>query len=148
MSGSAIILEKDFLISATDNANFDRVTRISASTADKDIEIELDINSEIYPLEEGRKVRLVLAKALALDGSRDVNAEGRGWRETSEVTLAEEYEYVCYGKVYRHDEHGETDLISVYISFGGLLLMVKGNYKDLQGLNQDNVYLLIKKHEQ
>ncbi|GAO46044.1 hypothetical protein G7K_0287-t1 [Saitoella complicata NRRL Y-17804] len=111
MSASAIVLEKDFLISATDNANFDRVTRISASTPDGDIDIQLDINSEIYPLEEGRKIRLVLAKTLALDGSRDVNAEGRGWRETSEVTLAEEYEYVCYGKVYRHDEHGDTDLM-------------------------------------
>ncbi|KAK5120452.1 DNA-directed RNA polymerases I, II, and III subunit RPABC3 [Cryomyces antarcticus] len=54
------------------------------------------------------------------------------------------YDYVCYGKVYRFEE-GEGDMIRVFVSFGGLLLYLKGPYKKLTGLRIDYVYMLVKR---
>jgi DNA-directed RNA polymerase I, II, and III subunit RPABC3 len=44
-----------------------------------------------------------LALSLNLDGSKD---DGKGWREVGrgEQTLADEYDYVCHGKIYRFEE--------------------------------------------
>lgn len=59
-------------------------------------------------------------------------------------TLADMFDYVCHGKVYRFEE-GEGENIKVYISFGGLLLYIEGPYKKLTSLRIDYCYLLIKK---
>jgi len=42
-----------------------------------------------------------LSSSLRLDGKED-----KGWRDLGrgERTLADDYDYVCYGKVYRFDE--------------------------------------------
>jgi DNA-directed RNA polymerase I, II, and III subunit RPABC3 len=61
----------------------------------------LDLNSELYPLAKDEVISLNLSSSLRLDGK-----EEKGWRETGrgERTLADDYDYVCYGKVYRFDE--------------------------------------------
>ena len=68
----------------------------------------------------------------------------RGKRD-ADPTLADMWDYVCYGKVYRVEDVGEGDQIKVYISFGGLLLCLQGPYKKLSPLKIDYVYLLLKK---
>lgn len=87
-----------------------------------------------------------------------------------EQTLANDYDYVCHGKVYRFEESstngnmyvgrlrgafrtdiatgvltGDRLLRAVFVSFGGLLLYVDGPYKKLAPLRIDYVYLLLKK---
>jgi DNA-directed RNA polymerase I, II, and III subunit RPABC3 len=75
--------------------------------------------------------------------------------------LADDYDYVCYGKVYRFDEGVkgsdrvydiptplECEVLicrSVYISYGGMLMNLEGSYRKLSKLAHDNVYLLIRK---
>lgn len=46
-------------------------------------------------------ISLNLSSSLRLDGKED-----KGWRDIGrgERTLADDYDYVCYGKVYRFDE--------------------------------------------
>jgi DNA-directed RNA polymerase I, II, and III subunit RPABC3 len=46
---------------------------------------------------------VALALSLNLDGSKD---DGKGWREIGkgEQTLADEFDYVCHGKIYRFEE--------------------------------------------
>lgn len=46
-------------------------------------------------------ISLNLSSSVRLDGK-----EEKGWRETGrgERTLMDDYDYVCYGKVYRFDE--------------------------------------------
>ncbi len=46
---------------------------------------------------------MVLASTLSLDGTKD---DDKGWREVGmgEQTLANEFDYVCHGKVYRFEE--------------------------------------------
>ena len=45
----------------------------------------------------------MLASTLSLDGSKD---DQKGWRDVGkgEQSLADFYEYVCHGKIYRFEE--------------------------------------------
>ncbi len=72
----------------------------------------LDVNTELYPCSIGDTVHMVLASTLALDGSKD---DEKGWRETQrgEASLADMYDYVCHGKIYRFEE-GEGDNMFVF----------------------------------
>ena len=72
------------------------------------MELTLDINNELYPLEIGEKFSLVLATSLSTSGpvGNDTTGTQESWREKvgGERTLADEYDYVMYGKVYKYDE--------------------------------------------
>ena len=47
------------------------VSRISGKTEVHKLEIELDVNSEIYPMLKGQYYALVLANSLTSDGNED-----------------------------------------------------------------------------
>ncbi|KAK3059506.1 hypothetical protein LTS18_010708 [Coniosporium uncinatum] len=134
----------NFVISSINAQKYDRVTRIFASSSDNSTQMSLDVNSELYPINTGENINMVLATTLNLDGRRD---DERGWRDpalSQDQTLADMYDYVCHGKVYRFEE-GEGENIKVFISFGGLLLFIEGPYKKLTPLRIDYVYLLLKR---
>lgn len=69
-------------------------------------------------------IQLVLASTLALDGSKD---DGKGWRDISaaqqrsgETTLADMFDYVCHGKIYRFEEgDGENMYVCSYLVLSG-----------------------------
>ncbi|KAF9585401.1 DNA-directed RNA polymerases I, II, and III subunit RPABC3 [Lunasporangiospora selenospora] len=128
---------------------FDKVSRINARSENYEMELTLDINNELYPLEIGEKFSLVLATSLSLTTAvgNDTTATQESWRERvgGERTLADDYEYVMYGKVYKYDE-GQGSKVSVYISFGGLLMCLEGDFRHLQNINlSENLYLLMRK---
>jgi DNA-directed RNA polymerase I, II, and III subunit RPABC3 len=100
----ATLYEETFNINSTIADKYDRVTRVIGSTHDASTTLALDVNHELYPLSSGETVTMVLATTLNLDGTKDE----RGWREKKgESTLADMYDYVCYGKVYRFEEGEE-----------------------------------------
>lgn len=71
------------------------------------MELTVDINSDLYPLDPGDKFSLALASTLSKEGIvKDTSGERETWREnrSGERTLADDYEYVMYGKVYRLDD--------------------------------------------
>lgn len=73
------------------------------------MDLVLDFNNELYPLDINDKFSLVLASTLAIDGIGVAASEKRvNWRErqAGERDLSDEYEYVTYGKVYKFDESG------------------------------------------
>ncbi|RMD41353.1 hypothetical protein DV735_g3785, partial [Chaetothyriales sp. CBS 134920] len=142
-----ILFDGQFTVTDVNSTKYDRVSRISATSVGGGsagaMQLILDINSEIWKLEKGANVNVQLALSLNLDGSKD---DGKGYREVGrgEQTLADEFDYVMYGKIYRFQEsNGEN--IKVYISFGGLLMYIDGPYALLNGLRIDSVYLLMKK---
>jgi DNA-directed RNA polymerase I, II, and III subunit RPABC3 len=99
-----ILFENSFKITEINSAKYDRVSRIKAySEATQDILLTLDVNSELYPLNIDDRMTVALAVSLNLDGSKD---DGKGWREVGrgEQTLADEFDYVCHGKIYRFEE--------------------------------------------
>ncbi|KAF2473843.1 RNA polymerase [Lindgomyces ingoldianus] len=138
----AQLFEETFSITSVNNEKYDRVSRIFGTSTDSTTTMSLDINHELFPVATGDNITLVMASTLNLDGSK----EEKGWREASksEQTLADMFEYVCHGKVYRFDE-GNGETIKVYTSFGGLLLYLEGPFKKLTSLRIDYVYLLAKK---
>lgn len=68
------------------------------------LSIELDVNTDIYPMEEQAFYKLVLATSVNADGSdtfdviryeTEGSANGLG-------ALIDQYEYVMHGKIYKY----------------------------------------------
>jgi len=121
---------------------FDRVSRLYCTSDNYEMELWIDINVDIYPMEH-QKFSLALATTLNLDGSPDEGV----FDATDRTTLADKYEYVMYGKVFKYQEESSPSLkVSVYVSFGGLLMLLKGDPRNLTGIELDSrIYLLIRK---
>ncbi|KAI9471461.1 DNA-directed RNA polymerases I, II, and III subunit RPABC3 [Coemansia sp. RSA 989] len=131
---------------------FDRVSRIDGRSQTHDMSLILDINSELYPLDAGDKFKLTLASSLSLGDSKEAAAAfGKGesnWRayvNGDERSLADDYDYVMYGRVYRYDDASGSK-VSAFVSFGGLLMCLEGDVRHMQNfVVGDTVYLLLRK---
>ena len=101
-----VLFEDTFTITAVNAGKYDRVSRISCTSTDQLSTFTLDINTELYPCVPGESLSLALASTLSLDGSQEVEGRRGMWRNVGmgEQTLANDYDYVCHGKVYRFEE--------------------------------------------
>ncbi|KAL6860568.1 DNA-directed RNA polymerases I, II, and III subunit RPABC3 [Amphichorda felina] len=145
--GDATLFEDAFIVNDYDQSKYDRVARIVCKSTDEQTAMTLDINIELFPCAVGETMHVVLATTLSLDGSKD---DEKGWRDVGKggdaaTTIADLYDYVCHGKIYKFEETYDGKTINAYISFGGLLMSLEGPVKKLTPLRVDNVYLLIKK---
>lgn len=105
----AQFFEETFHITNVNNDKYDRVSRLTGQSTDKLLDMTLDINHELFPVQEGENISIVLATTLALDGSKP-DSNSTQWRDVGKqghATLADMYDYVCYGKNYRIAEHPE-----------------------------------------
>jgi len=108
----AQVFEETFTVTSINNEKYDRVSRIFGTSTDSQITMSLDINHELFPVEAGQTLSLVLATTLALDGSAKGDNDSM-WRSVGKqgvTTLADMYDYVCYGKNYRM-EGGDGDIM-------------------------------------
>ena len=129
---------------------FDRVNRISAQATTYECSLLLDMNSEIYTVKQSDKITMVLASTLSLDGSPDDHysytysfASGPGGK--AEPTLADNYEYVMHGRVF-DVVYKKDGIVEISASFGGLLMRLTGEQKQLSNVQPDmRLYILIKK---
>ncbi|KAK9895937.1 RNA polymerase I [Cystobasidium minutum MCA 4210] len=158
-SSSNILFDDLFKVSAVDRdgKKFDRVSRINAKSENHEMDLTLDINTDLWPLVPNDTFSFVLANSLTTsdssgDGMNGVN-EGDGetaapsWRlDTGKsMGLADEYEYVMYGKVYKFDG-AAAERVTAYASFGGLLMALTGAYRHVSNITVgDNIYLLARK---
>ncbi|KAJ2810778.1 DNA-directed RNA polymerases I, II, and III subunit RPABC3 [Coemansia furcata] len=133
-----------------DGKKFDRVSRVDARSQTHDMSLILDINSELCRLDAGDKFKLTLASSLSLSDVKEPAAFGKGeanWRayvNGEERSLADDYEYVMFGRVYRYD-NASGSKVSAFVSFGGLLACLEGDIRHLQNfVVGDSVYLLLK----
>ena len=128
---------------------FDRVSRLHCESESFKMDLILDINSWVYPMELGDKFRLVLASTLREDGYPDTGE----WNpaDSGAPSRADSFEYVMHGKIYRI-EGGDfasdeaSGRLAAYVSFGGLLMRLQGDANNLHGFEMDHyVCLLMKK---
>jgi DNA-directed RNA polymerase I, II, and III subunit RPABC3 len=94
-----------FKVNSVDSARYDRVSRITAqSNSSPDIYLTLDINHELFAVSKNTNITVTLAQTLSLDG--DVTMHSTGWREPKpdEQSLADDYDYVMYGTIYKFEE--------------------------------------------
>eukprot|EP00054_Salpingoeca_dolichothecata_P035464 m.5485 g.5485 ORF g.5485 m.5485 type:complete len:151 (-) comp5479_c0_seq1:156-608(-) len=124
-----------------DGKRFDRVSRLHCQSESFEMELVIDIHTELYPVEVHDRFTFMLATTLNEDGSPDNGV----YDQSGKPTLADKYEYVMHGRVYRCDEEKDKKL-SVYVSYGGLLMRLKGAASNLQSIQLDsNIYLLVRK---
>lgn len=139
-----MLFEDTFICSSLNDGGkkFDRVDRIYAHSESYNIDIVCDIASHIYPINENDRFQLQLSSTLNLDGTPDSN-QYIPYRD--EATLLDRYDYVMCGKVFKLN-YTTNNNIEILISYGGLLMSVKGEQRNLLKLDLDmRVYLLIKK---
>ncbi len=107
----------------------------------------LDVNVDIYPVDLGDKLALCLATTLNTDGTPS-GASYDSVRPTARRTLADDFEYVMHGKIFkfRNTSQAGQPKVEVTISFGGLLLQIVGDANKLEVLELDTfIFLLIRK---
>jgi DNA-directed RNA polymerase I, II, and III subunit RPABC3 len=146
MTSNIVLFEDIFFVEKInpDGKKFDKVSRIEAKSENCDMFMHLDVNTEIYPMSVGDKFTMALAHTLNLDGTPDTGYYTQGHRKT----LADKYEYVMHGKLYKisDEESGKTVKAEVYVSFGGLLMLLKGDPSYVSKFELDQrLFLLIRK---
>lgn len=153
---STILFDDIFTISEVAKS-FDRVARITARSENHEMDLTLDINSDLYPLQVADQISMALASSLIPEDVTSKNNDPSGnpmtggansvrdaWRP-GKGGLADEYQYVMYGKVYKFDE-GTEDRVSAYASFGGLLMALSGSYRHVNSITVgQNIYILLRK---
>merc|ERR1711879_855153 len=126
MGMSIALFEDSFDVTDIDKEGqrFDRVSRFECRGQDLDnVDLSLDINIELYKLERGDKFQMVLTRNLDKSGApTDSQME---FDQSGRPSLADDYEYVMYGKVFKvqqSKEKSKQELFEVLASFGGLLM--------------------------
>nr|CAD7395215.1 unnamed protein product [Timema cristinae] len=123
------------------------VSRLHCESESFKMDLILDVNTWLYPMDLGDKFRLVLATTLREDGYPD---SGEWNPMDTEGSRADSFEYVMYGKIYRieGDESAlePSSRLAAYVSYGGLLMRLQGDANNLHGFEVDqHMYLLMKK---
>ena len=142
---TAILFEDLFQINELNpgGKKFDRVNRLIGRAVTYEIELILDINSDIYQVRPQDKLTLVLASTLNLDNTPD---DGTYRPIEHEMTLANGYEYVMHGRIFKYEQAAGTK-VAVYASFGGLLMRLTGEQRHLTRISIDQrMYLLVRQN--
>lgn len=141
-----------------DGKKFDRVSRIIASSPSLEMTLSIDIATDVWPVSKGQQLTFQLASTLKKDaaakadgaeGEQDAAtaaAERDAWRldQPGNGGIADDFDYVMYGKIYRYDEK-VSDEVTVYGSFGGLMMALTGNFRHMSNITiGSNVYLLMR----
>ncbi|KAF8482175.1 RNA polymerase [Russula ochroleuca] len=154
-SKSSIVFDDIFTINGidTEGKKFDRVSRLYAKSRNYGMELTLDYNVEIFPLDVGQNVVLALASSLARDpavsqdGTVEEDRDRDVWRPDGKGRrgFEDDYDYVMYGRVYRFDP-GTEEVVTAYASFGGLLMSLTGSFRHMTNIVLgDPVFLLMRK---
>ncbi|ANB11798.1 DNA-directed RNA polymerase core subunit RPB8 [Sugiyamaella lignohabitans] len=102
---SATLFDDIFKVTSVDSSRYDRVSRITGqSSTSADIHLTLDVNTELFPVTKGTTLTVAVAQTISLDGEPSISSAG--WREpkAGEKSLADDYDYVMYGTVYKFEE--------------------------------------------
>ena len=110
--GDSQLYADAFTITDINDQKYDRVSRLKGNNENGDTEFTLDVNTELYPCSIGERLSIAIASSLSLDGTKD---DTKGWRGVGrgEQTLADEYDYVCHGKVYRFEEGDDENMFVI-----------------------------------
>lgn len=143
-SGITPILFQDQFEIKDVSKKFDKVSRYSCRLSEEGYEmaLDMDINSDIFPLELNDRFTVALATTLALDGKPDAGY----YDQSGAPSLLDQYDYAMYGKLYKWKQEQPKAPIELHVSFGGLLMRLKGDAHHIEKLHLDSrVYMLIRK---
>lgn len=103
-----------------DGKKFDRgtslltVSRVIAHSSTLDMTLSLDIATDIYPVHVGQQLTFQLTSSLHRQKTSDDTADRESWRleQPGAQGIAEEYDYVMYGKVRGHTNRRSSSTTS------------------------------------
>ncbi len=69
------------------------------------LEIQLDVNTDIYPMEKDAYYAMAIASSINMDGSEDFDILKYQYEGSSEGlgTLMDQYQYVMHGKIFKYN---------------------------------------------
>jgi DNA-directed RNA polymerase I, II, and III subunit RPABC3 len=142
--------KKDDHDKKTTTKKFDKVSRLVCTTQnihdDSNLKMTLDINSDIYPIDKGDRITVAFAKTLTEGSESNVYFDPLLGTYDKQSKLMDAYEYVMFGRLFKYKE--ENTKLSIYVSFGGLLMKLTGRKDSLSSFTPDmNVYILIRQPE-
>jgi len=107
------------------NKIFSKVSRIYAKSTN--VEIVLDINSELLSLKEGDMIEIMINES----PFETKDSENNIFRleNTDEIEFAKNYEYIMHGVIFHSGI--EKNKVFIYASFGGLLMKYFGFIEQL-----------------
>lgn len=108
---SNTLFDDIFNITEVDAARYNKVSRIvGTSSTSSDIKITLDINSDLFPVNVNDALTITLASSLSLEEeNKDTTGSWRAPR-AGEKSLADDYDYVMYGTVYKFEESSDDKM--------------------------------------
>jgi DNA-directed RNA polymerase I, II, and III subunit RPABC3 len=104
-SGGYCIFEDTLQVAFIDREGkpFQSVSRIEGTSAINQVHIELDINTEIYPVYLNEHYNISLIPSLNLDGTDKIEGSFNIHEDYSNTILGKA-EYVMHGKIFRLNE--------------------------------------------
>ena len=130
-------------IKAVDNKHFQKVSRLECKSENFSCDIQMDINTSIFEVSEGEKLSLAITGSLNLN-----NEEGEDHfdQRRDKISLMDEYEYVMHGIVFKYQViDKKSDIVAACISFGGLLMSITGQSRNVQFQIDSKVYMLLRR---
>mmetsp|Transcript_2028 Transcript_2028/g.3617 ORF Transcript_2028/g.3617 Transcript_2028/m.3617 type:complete len:110 (+) Transcript_2028:367-696(+) len=107
------------------------------------MDLVIDIQCEIFPMKLKERFNFALASTLDMEGKPDDGT----YNQSGEPTLLDKFDYGMHGKVFKYEYEGEHR-IAIYASYGGLLMKLVGDQRNLNNIELDSrVYCLIKRTE-
>lgn len=139
---SFILFEDIVEVQRVDDKQFNKVARCHCKSDNFDLEIRLDVNTSVYRVAVEDRLNLALASSLSLDEKPD---DGQYDQSRNKSTLLDDYEYCCFGKVFKHEQSAADGKLVVCVSFGGLLCSISGDARHIALELDSRVYLLLRK---
>jgi len=108
------------------NKMFLKVSRIFGVFNSNNIELFLDVNTELYPICSEDKLDIMISKIPVSSKDDNIN-QNCDWISYFGKDLLDLYEYVIYGTIFHSGKNNNSCF--VYASFGGLLMKLFGYMK-------------------
>lgn len=127
-----------------DGKQFENVSRLECRSENNDSELLLDVHSDLCRMTRGQVFAFVLSHQITSESVQD-NAH---WHPSMlQNSNASKYEYVMHGRVYRYEEDSAHHRATVYVSYGGLLMRLRGEQNALKEIQagRNMIYLMIRK---
>lgn len=152
MSNFEIKVEREVLfqdILCVENINyskFERTPRLTTKGEFTDASVLFDVNIESYPVDIHDRINLSLYNNVSPSGSILSDFYDHDPRILGNSVM-DEYEYVCYGRVYKKvKDKGKEGNVTIIISFGGLLMKITCVETHIKNLELDDYcYMLMRK---
>jgi len=142
-----ILFEDTLTVNSIEYTKFERTPRLFAKGEFTDGLVDFDVNVEAYPIDIQDRLNVAIYNNVSPSGSVLSDFYDHDPRILG-TSIMDEYEYVCHGKVYKRvgPKDGKEGQITIWISFGGLLMKIRCSNSHVKGLDCDNYcYLLIRK---